>query len=668
MDQVDRAFNKAVSAIQTLSTWSQNDSLPKPPLTNRVKLYALYKQATEGDQGRSAHPPPPEDETSRRKWIAWKKEEGLTKTEAKKRYVACLIDTMKTYAGDSTESRDLLFELEFLWETIRDLKPIPLRSKSPAVSLYRVASGGFNTNIVRPPSRTTNVVAIESSARSDSPKKDLDLIRWQSEINRAVNRISLELEVLAEPQEEPGSDTTRSWLARALGVVYAYIKQGLQHAVADSLVILVVPGRKPLTTEPKNKRTAQNRAAQRAFRERKERKMKELESKVKLLEDEKLQITNETELLRSQVYTLLQELSKYRPVDQEEETRQSEGQKARSIDASDSAKSSPVSADSTTYSTLETPVSSISSSNVKDISGSSASSSSSFQFPSQWGNSSASPGLTQSELNQSSFKGDFDEGVSDFCAELGQVCGSKDCPIPKAKQQVQEKYASTSSSSLSIPELSPKVCESVSSATTAEDIEYSSSPFYNLLQSTTSGTTKPSDEMNFLLDSFTTPNPTAFNTDDLILGNDLEDYSGMLKKDTDDDTLGGLVTEVSKYDPLDELLGSQSQLNLITPATLPIFDGGDEKKVEGDDDSNETVPNTSGKMMKCSQIWERITSHPRFSEIDIDGLCSELKQKAKCSEHGVVVNGGDVGKLITNALDKKGSEVKENRFLKGLAC
>ncbi|KAG0369148.1 hypothetical protein BC939DRAFT_499869 [Gamsiella multidivaricata] len=44
-------------------------------------------------------------------------------------------------------------------------------------------------------------------------------------------------------------------------------------------------GRKPLTTEPTNKRKAQNRAAQRAFRERKERYVKSLEDRIKELEE-----------------------------------------------------------------------------------------------------------------------------------------------------------------------------------------------------------------------------------------------------------------------------------------------------------------------------------------------------------------------------------------------
>lgn len=54
-------------------------------------------------------------------------------------------------------------------------------------------------------------------------------------------------------------------------------------------------GRKPIDTEPKSKRTAQNRAAQRAYRERKERKMKELEDKVRLLEDANVRALTETD-------------------------------------------------------------------------------------------------------------------------------------------------------------------------------------------------------------------------------------------------------------------------------------------------------------------------------------------------------------------------------------
>ncbi|KAK6462262.1 Bzip transcription factor Pap1 bound To Dna, partial [Scheffersomyces coipomensis] len=66
--------------------------------------------------------------------------------------------------------------------------------------------------------------------------------------------------------------------------------------------------RKPIETEPKSKRTAQNRAAQRAYRERKERKMKDLEDKVKNLEDKNIKVTTEADFLKAQVEMLKKEL------------------------------------------------------------------------------------------------------------------------------------------------------------------------------------------------------------------------------------------------------------------------------------------------------------------------------------------------------------------------
>lgn len=72
------------------------------------------------------------------------------------------------------------------------------------------------------------------------------------------------------------------------------------------------PGRKPLTTEPTTKRKAQNRAAQRAFRERKEKHLKDLETKVaELTKDAEIE-KQENGLLRAQVERLQAELKEYR--------------------------------------------------------------------------------------------------------------------------------------------------------------------------------------------------------------------------------------------------------------------------------------------------------------------------------------------------------------------
>ncbi|KAF8954500.1 DNA-binding transcription factor yap1, partial [Entomortierella lignicola] len=47
----------------------------------------------------------------------------------------------------------------------------------------------------------------------------------------------------------------------------------------------------------------------------------------------------------------------------------------------------------------------------------------------------------------------------------------------------------------------------------------------------------------------------------------------------------------------------------------------------------------------CPQAWEQIAKHPKFDDADMDLLCAELKSKAKCSGHGPVVSLSDVDKL-----------------------
>lgn len=115
---------KAITTIRALSSRSNYGTLPRPPAESRIKLYGLYKQATEGDvEGIMARPIgfTLEDEGAKKKWDAWKREQGLTKTEAKRRYISYLIDTMKVYASGTLEARELLSELEYLWDQIKDL-------------------------------------------------------------------------------------------------------------------------------------------------------------------------------------------------------------------------------------------------------------------------------------------------------------------------------------------------------------------------------------------------------------------------------------------------------------------------------------------------------------------------------------------------------------------
>ncbi|KUJ23001.1 PAP1-domain-containing protein [Mollisia scopiformis] len=72
------------------------------------------------------------------------------------------------------------------------------------------------------------------------------------------------------------------------------------------------PGRKPLTSEPTSKRKAQNRAAQRAFRERKEKHLKDLETKVEDLQKASESANHENSILRAQIEKMSMELREYR--------------------------------------------------------------------------------------------------------------------------------------------------------------------------------------------------------------------------------------------------------------------------------------------------------------------------------------------------------------------
>jgi hypothetical protein len=60
-----------------------------------------------------------EAEAEIEKWDAWHACAGMSRTEAKRRYISTLIETMKEYASGTQESRELVSELEFVWNQIK---------------------------------------------------------------------------------------------------------------------------------------------------------------------------------------------------------------------------------------------------------------------------------------------------------------------------------------------------------------------------------------------------------------------------------------------------------------------------------------------------------------------------------------------------------------------
>jgi acyl-CoA-binding protein len=116
-------FGHALNTVNKIRPGSQ-----KPPSSDRLALYGLYKQSMEGDVLAIADRPVSENQLNmsaeqlrkeQEKWDAWRDNEGLSRTEAKRRYIEKLIETMHKYASQTDEAKQLVEELEFVWDQIK---------------------------------------------------------------------------------------------------------------------------------------------------------------------------------------------------------------------------------------------------------------------------------------------------------------------------------------------------------------------------------------------------------------------------------------------------------------------------------------------------------------------------------------------------------------------
>lgn len=509
------------------------------------------------------------------------------------------------------------------------------------------------------------------------------------------------------------------------------------------------PGRKPLDSEAKNKRTAQNRAAQRAFRERKERKMKELEEKVHALEEMNQQSLVETEFLRSQLVTLVNELKKYRPQNQAdsqvleylaktENDNDAAGQQTRQelnskelqesvrrkmsftfafpwkneIKSEDkagspaateqprndnlqfpspgsSSKSSSVSTSSslskkkiglytpgTTDSNANNNNLSSSTSNLNNGSFTPGSSSTGWmdnvfynddaqQLPQFYQSATDNSGTTNNKLledntsvpygydsvtfsNQFNFDDQFDEQVSEFCAKLGQVCGTKDCPVPKQKTASSTPNITNSPLVLSNTWGSPSKHQGEKIVTTVSAPAPSDKTA--AAEGKDAGTTK-SGELPFIDTSLAFPEEQDLFRDsqpDNLFAEFIEDEP---ERDDDPFLAANLINEEPQGPQQQNIQPQKHEQDQIQ--TQQQRQQQDAKQHQATDvaDCDGVVPSRDGKLLKCSEVWDRITSHPKYTDMDIDGLCLELMAKAKCSEKGVVVQAEDVQRALANRLD-----------------
>ncbi|KAL2853462.1 transcription factor PAP1-domain-containing protein [Aspergillus pseudoustus] len=435
------------------------------------------------------------------------------------------------------------------------------------------------------------------------------------------------------------------------------------------------PGRKPLTSEPTSKRKAQNRAAQRAFRERKEKHLKDLETKVDELQKASDDANQENGLLKAQVERLQVELREYRkrlswvthgnalsainsypgnanrlsglnnndfmfdfpkfgdlPGGRIFNGKNQDKAKDHNpipgvLSRSSAPQAQPSSRTSTTASPKEaTPGKSANASPL------------STGLPSSHITNLSSFGFRQSAAGHETSTSDSPSSSSDSHQFLSSNGTS---PEPSVQSPENKPHDSHEGHSCSI-DGEASFCAQLGMA--CGNIN---NPVPAVRHRSESATNTPSQQANpntfentdnFQgLDFFAQQNGNAF--DPTLFGDWRESQNAVLSQEFNtffDDAFP--LPDLGS--PSHNLTEAGTQVQQPKKSILDEIDSRmDEEVVPGED---------KAQMLSCTKIWDRLQSMEKFrnGEIDVDNLCSELRTKARCSEGGVVVNQRDVDDII----------------------
>ncbi|KAJ5215406.1 uncharacterized protein N7498_001813 [Penicillium cinerascens] len=438
------------------------------------------------------------------------------------------------------------------------------------------------------------------------------------------------------------------------------------------------PGRKPLTSEPTTKRKAQNRAAQRAFRERKEKHLKDLETKVDELQKSSDTATQENGLLRAQVERLQVELREYRkrlswmssggsglsavsnyPNAQsrgsyglqnneflfdfpkfgdlpgahlfngpnKDQSKNKDGVRAPGVLSRDNLNAG--SRGPETKSNSSTP--------NANTAGSYGTPGSNASVKTPYSALKASTAPTQDTSNSDSPSSSSDSHHSQMLSSSGTS------PEPSSNSPPDVKNSGAGNVCIhgsidgeeSFCARLGMACGNINNPIPAARDQKAKS---NSVSSNQPAPTSTDDSMGF--DWLAQQNGGQF--DPVLFGDWREPQDAVLSQD-----FGSFFNDAF---PLPDL-GSPSH-NLTEVATTQ----GPKKdliaQIDSKLDEDEVVPGEDkAQMLSCTKIWDRLQSMEKFrnGEIDVDNLCSELRTKARCSEGGVVVNQRDVDDIMGRA-------------------
>ncbi|KAF6842931.1 Autophagy-related protein 37 [Colletotrichum musicola] len=252
-DSVDRVFVHALNTVKKIPKTGAS----RPPPSDRLRLYGLYKQAMEGDvDGVMERPtsasgmPPDELQREKDKWDAWNSQKGLTRTEAKRRYIEALIETMHKYAT-TPDAKELVAELEFVWNQIKNNSPSSTDS-SPKGTGYT----GEPRRFLQPlsgsegPMKILSPMSEDDAAERDSDRRlgynegvEEDALvastSWSRSVERALEKLSAEVAALREQ-----ITTGREWKSKKQRSFMAWIRWFtwlvMKHLVIDAVLLAFI--------------------------------------------------------------------------------------------------------------------------------------------------------------------------------------------------------------------------------------------------------------------------------------------------------------------------------------------------------------------------------------------------------------------------------------------
>ncbi|CZT48902.1 related to endozepine [Rhynchosporium secalis] len=256
---IDRVFVHALNTVKKIPKTGAS----RPPPADRLRLYGLYKQAMEGDVDGVMERPvsadggeeePDETRKDRDKYDAWDAQKGISRTEAKRRYIEALIETMHRYASTTADARALVDELEFVWDQIKNNsasssnsspgRGVPSYTTQPRQFQQPLSGNDGPMRVLSPMSQDdeaerrsgyNDVYDQDEDDEEDgfgaTEKKDAKTSRWRRSVEHAFTKMTAEIAALREQ-----ISTGREWQGKKRRSVKSWVAWVLWLAIRHMLV------------------------------------------------------------------------------------------------------------------------------------------------------------------------------------------------------------------------------------------------------------------------------------------------------------------------------------------------------------------------------------------------------------------------------------------------